>query len=431
MKRWQAAVLAAMTACLLVGCRAAATPGATPTTAATAAPTEAPTPTPVPMNNPLTGGEGDYTGQRPVAVQMQTAESATPFWGVSTADVVVEGVTEGKYATLMAIYPSADVISKAGAVGSGRDMMLQFALPLNAVPVHIDKNQYADNLLNTLAYQDLDGYHIGKAAFAFDLDRKNSGHFEETCWYTTTELIRAGLENYGASTEGETIRLFQFGERPAPAARNAVELSVTFSDKDTEGLVYSPDTGLYLKNNPDGSPMVDADSGDQAAFTNVFVLYASSGVKDDKITRQYDLSGGTGLYLNQGGWQEIRWQKGDATAPLTVTDTAGTTLTVAPGKSYIAIYGGYYSQSLRLVGEDGAEQALPAKPALMDSGIPDDVAASAQEAYDAQQNYVAESEAALSAAASDSAAAEAAGESPPAEATPAPEGEVPAETQAQ
>ena len=46
----------------------------------------------------------------------------------------------------------------------------------------------------------------------------------------------------------------------------------------------------------------------------------------------------TGLYLTDGAWQEIRWQKGDATAPLVLTDLEGNSLKVNPGKSFIAIY---------------------------------------------------------------------------------------------
>ena len=57
------------------------------------------------------------------------------------------------------------------------------------MPVSIDKNVYAANLLNTLAYQDLDGYHVGKTAFAFDQGRQDAGYREENCWYTTGELI--------------------------------------------------------------------------------------------------------------------------------------------------------------------------------------------------------------------------------------------------
>ncbi len=428
--QWKAAALAAAIALLAVGCAGktgqAAAESALPTAAATQAPTQAPTPSPAPSGNPLTGlaGDIDYANQRPVAVQLRTLDGAAPLWGVSRADVLIEGVTEGKTASLMALFARADDISKAGPVGGGRDLMLQFALPLNALAVHIDKNQYAKNLLNVLSYQDIDGYNVGKAGFGFDADRAASGYREENCFYTTAELVKAGAADAATAETGATVPLFRFGERPAPAAQNGTELYVTFSDEDTEALLYSADTGLYQKNNADGSPMMDADAGAQAAFTNVFVLYASSGVKDDGYTRQYDLAGGTGLYLTGGGWQEIRWQKGDAAAPLALSNPDGTGLTVSPGKSFIAVYGGYYGQSLRLLGADGAEQTLPAKPALLASGIPDEVAASAEENYKAQQEAVAASEAALAAeqeaAASSDAAAVAASDAAtePADAAP-------------
>ena len=55
--------------------------------------------------------------------------------------------------------------------------------------------------------------------------------------------------------------------------------------------------------------------------------------RDDGVTRQYDLTGGTGTYLTKGGWETIQCTKGDATAPLQLTDTSGKTLDVNPGKS--------------------------------------------------------------------------------------------------
>ena len=63
----------------------------------------------------------------------------------------------------------------------------------------------------------------------------------------------------------------------------------------------------------------------------MFVLYASSGIKDDGYTRQYDMTGGTGLYLQGGAWEQINWTKEDATGPFTLTDADGAPLTVAPG----------------------------------------------------------------------------------------------------
>lgn len=381
-----AALLAAL---LLGGCAPGGASSSEP--APTAEPTAEPTPEAEPVPNPLTGVvDADYTNRRPVAVTLRTLDGAAPQWGLSNADVLVEGVTEGTTASLMALFSNVDAISKAGPVGPGRDLLLQLALPLNAVPVHIDKNIYASNLLNALTYQDLDGYHIGKAAFAFDQDRQNAGYREENCWYTTGELIKNGLNQYGTSLEGANTPLLLFGERPAVEenARNATALTITFSPSDSEQLTYAADTGLYVKTNADASPTTDADNGQQVAFTNVFVLYASSGIKDDGYTRDYDMTGGTGLYLTGGAWEQIHWTKEDATGPLQLTTADGQPLVVSPGKSFIAIWGGYYGQGLTLTGADGTQQTLPEKPALLESGISDEAAAAAQAEFDAQQKII-------------------------------------------
>ena len=378
-KKYPLCAAALALAVLLAGC-APAEGTAAATAQPTAKPTEAPTPTPEPEMNPLTGEQGDYTNQRPVAVSIRTGDGSTPQWGIAAADVLIEGVTEGKTAGLTAVFASVDSVEKAGPVAPGRDLPLQLVLPLNAVPVHINKSVYASNLLNVLQYQDLDGYHAGTAGFAFDEDRANSGYREENCWYTTKDLINTGLATYNTDTAGANMPLFHFVQRKDPEQQNAKSLYITFSNKDTEELVYSPEVGLYLKNNADGSPMMDAGNNEQAAFTNVFVLYASSGVKDDGVTRQYDLTGGTGIYLTKGGWETIQWTKGDATAPLQLTDASGKTLDVNPGKSFLAIWGGYYGQALRLLDRDGNEQALPEKPALLDSAVPDEAAEAAEQA---------------------------------------------------
>ena len=44
------------------------------------------------------------------------------------------------------------------------------------------------------------------------------------------------------------------------------------SKTDSEQLNYNTGTGLYEKLNADGSPMTDADNGQQVGFTNVLSL---------------------------------------------------------------------------------------------------------------------------------------------------------------
>lgn len=62
--------------------------------------------------NPLTGEQGDYTNQRPVAVSIRTGDGSTPQWGIAAADVLIEGVTEGKTAGLAAVFASVDSVEK-------------------------------------------------------------------------------------------------------------------------------------------------------------------------------------------------------------------------------------------------------------------------------------------------------------------------------
>lgn len=386
--RMAAALLSVL---MLAACSA---PGSSePTQTPAASPTAEPTPTPAPANNtnPLTGEttETDYNNQRPVAVTLRNGEGSTPQWGVSKADLLVEGVSEGYDTTLTAVFATRNDISKVGPVGKVTDLGLQLVLPLSAVPVHIGKTTYASNLLNVLTYQDMDGLNVGTSGMAFDSDRYASGYREENCWYTTADLITAGLANYSMDTTGANMPLFHFEECPAPESQNGVNLYITFSQTAGAELKYDAATGLYLRHNFDGTPTMDVDSGQQASFKNVLVLYASSGVKDDGYTRQYDMNGGTGLYLTDGAWQEIRWTKGDATAPLSLTDTSGATLAVNPGKTYLAVWGGYYGQALQLFASDGTEQTLPAEPALLESGVSDEAAEAAQANQDIENAYLA------------------------------------------
>lgn len=198
MKRIVCAVMAAVMLAALAGCRGIGKPAVSTTETAapaTAQPTEAPAAESTPARgNPLTGLDGDSGGRRPIAVSVRTGEGSQPQWGVASADVLIEGVTEGKAAGLTALFANADSISKVGPVAAGRDLFLQFALPLNAVSVSINKNIYAQNLINALSYQDLDGYHIGTAAFAFDDGRQGSGFRKKTAGIPRVTWFLAGCK---------------------------------------------------------------------------------------------------------------------------------------------------------------------------------------------------------------------------------------------
>ena len=109
MKRTIRTIALALALALLAGCSLPASSQPAPT--AEPAPhgrthPPSPPPTPAVTTNPLTGettGQ-DYTNQRPVAVTLRTADGATPYWGLSAADLVIEGVSEGYDPMMVAVF---------------------------------------------------------------------------------------------------------------------------------------------------------------------------------------------------------------------------------------------------------------------------------------------------------------------------------------
>ena len=227
-KKYPLCAAALVLAVLLAGC-APAEGAAAATAQPTAEPTEAPTPTPEPEANPLTGEQGDYTNQRPVAVSIRTGDGSTPQWGIAAADVLIEGVTEGKTAGLTAVFASVDSVEKAGPVAPGRDLPLQLVLPLNAVPVHINKSVYASNLLNVLQYQDLDGYHAGTAGFA--ADAASSGFALSSSW-----IIRLPMTT--ASAQAPSALAVAASRIPKPTPTGMVTCFLIFSIRDVTSFTF-------------------------------------------------------------------------------------------------------------------------------------------------------------------------------------------------
>ena len=343
MKKLAAILLCAV---LLTGCGAAskapeAVSSAADTAAAaetasavSAAATPVPTATPFPAElDPLTGlARQDTTPWRPAAVTISNAAAATRQWGLADAEIVMEALSVGKSTDLCLWYSSLSAVPMVGPVTQGNDVFWQFALPENAIPVQKGSSLYAENLLNCYGVQPLDAMYLG--VNCFDFEHSIPGVADAYCWYTSGAALQRGLDSYALAAQGATAPLGCFG---TPAAGSAVQsITIAYSDASATVLSWDAASGLWGMSRG-GAPQCDATTGAQAAFSNVLVLYASAGVKDDGYTRDYALSGGTGLYLTGGTWQAIRWSKGATGAPLMLTDTSGNSLKLNTGKTYVGI----------------------------------------------------------------------------------------------
>lgn len=317
--------------------------------------------------NVLTGGERPvdmYEGQRPVAVMVSNDIYSMPQRGIAAADVIYEMVTEGGVTRLMAMYADYRTLPVVGPVRSVRDQQVQLAVPANAILTHIGSSAYARNLLNVLAYQDVDGIYLGKTAFFFDDTTRVPpyGSRNEYCWFTDAGRLWDGMERMDVHTTGEVPALFNFGYGLQPQGAAAEEISVVYSAAAYSGFQYDAAAGLYLKSIFGGAHMDE--NGTQLAFKNVLILTTDITLKVDGQCTEFDFSAGQGVYFMGGVAQEITWIKGGPAQPLQLFDKDGYPLLVESGKSYIGFVDSLQENAVTFIpgGVDAVSSAPESAP---------------------------------------------------------------------
>ncbi len=310
----------------------------------------------VALTDQLTGGELVWPEQRPAAVVISNAAAAQRQWGVADASVVLEALTEGKSTTLCLVYPSVQAVPKVGPIAQGKDVYWQLLAAQNVIPVQKGANVYARNFLQYSGIRPVDALTVGTNAFRCE---EGQGCADEFSWYTDGEALAGVLPALEISAQGESAPLTAFGT-PAGGTEGAASAQVTFAEGNASRFAYDAALGRYRMSRADGTPQADADTGAQAAFENVLVLYSAGSVKDDGYTREYDLSGGTGVYLNGGAWQCLTWDRSASGGALRLYGEDGKPLAVQTGRSYIAVLGGFGVQALAVWDAAGVQQNLAA-----------------------------------------------------------------------
>ena len=89
------------------------------------------------------------------------------------------------------------------------------------------------------------------------------------------------------------------------------------------------------------TPQTDGKTGEQLAFTNVFVLETDISVRDEVGHKELDWDGSEnskGYYVSNGGVQEIHWSKesNNEESYLSFYDQSGKEIKLNRGKTYIA-----------------------------------------------------------------------------------------------
>ena len=169
--------------------------------------TEAPKATNI---NPFTGA-ADLSeaaiGARPIAVMVENSPEARPQWGMSTPDVIIEGMVEGGITRMMWLYADVSKMPKVGPTRSARHDFVEIVAGMNAIYAHWGgsgqgNNTYAYAALSKYDIDNIDGITYSGKYFKRDTSR-TGGSANEHTGYTSGELLTKAISALKIETKAK------------------------------------------------------------------------------------------------------------------------------------------------------------------------------------------------------------------------------------
>ncbi len=295
-------------------------------------------------------------GGRPIAIMVENTPAARPQWGLSTPDIVLEGLAEGGITRMMWIYADAeDIPEKVGPIRSARHDYVEIAKGMNAIFVHwggSDANNYKNKGNFTLAYQTIADLSVNNVdatkaagAYFFRDNTRNTSSEHRGC--TKGEMIINAISKLGYVTK-QTVENWEPFNVSQEGATNiwgdtsvtgdCKEISVTFSSSYVHTFKYNAETKKYT-NYLNNKPMTDGNNNKEMAVENVIVMYTPvTTLNTGKGHQEWNMEvRGEGFYVSGGIGQKINWAKNSKTGALKFYSVNGQELMVTSGQTWIGV----------------------------------------------------------------------------------------------
>ena len=238
----------------------------------------------------LPGQQLLYPEQRTAAVVIENTTGSTTQWGIGSASVVLEALTEsGSSTELCLVYPALEAMPVVGPVTRGQDLYWRLLSGQQVLPIQCGSSAYAKRYLAPR------GGRAGGGAHAF----VSTGYSWNSTplWRTSGKAVASVLDSLSISaavnqsasgSESETAGVLpallpqrDTGHLPDANAADAVKVTVNFQSGGATGFVYDDALAAYGMLHANGTPQLDANTGTQAAFDNLLILYSGSSLRDE------------------------------------------------------------------------------------------------------------------------------------------------------
>ena len=320
---------------------------ATPMPEMTATPTPVPTPTVDPHAGMVRSSvNGTWVtkkveARRPYAVMINNIEYAFLHQkGTSKADIMYEALAEGGITRMMAIYQDPSKVKVIGSVRSARHYYVQLAREWNAIYCHFGHTKYATQKIEELHTNNLSGLSaVGSVVYERDSSISAPHNV-----FTSGEKLKKGVKTLKYSLKQDadkTAKHFYFYDEDTEleSKKKASHITLPFSQYSTCQLKYHKKKKTYFKYEY-GQKHMDLYYKKQLSFKSVIIQLVEESNIDHNGYQTMELSNnsGKGYYITNGKAQKITWQRKEAGNTMVYRDAKGHTLTINPGKIYIAIY---------------------------------------------------------------------------------------------
>lgn len=303
--------------------------------------TEAPEKGNINLLTGLSGLSDEAVDKRPMAIMVNNIKASLPQYGIGSADILYEIVTEGGITRMMAMFGDYTKVPNVCSVRSCRYYFPIFAQGYDAVYFCFGANE-------TLGYPTLkrikidyfDGKTYGTQLFDRDKERRKHYATEHTA-YVKGPNIPAVLKKEKVRTElldEKKTTAFNFNSTvTAPSSKACTKVNIEFSKQYYSTFKYNAEKDVYYKWHS-GKAHKDSSTDKQLKFTNLFILQTDIHNYKGKAIMEVDWKGGDGYYISHGAVTEITWEKKSEKSSIVYYDKAtGEELKVNPGKSYIAV----------------------------------------------------------------------------------------------
>lgn len=285
---------------------------------------------------PYTGLEApsaEAVTKRPLSIKVENSPAARPQFGLNSADVVNETITEGGITRFNCVFHS--VLPKTiGPVRSARLSDLWLVPQYDGLFFFSGAHANVENAVNRADIDNLSQ----DAGVSYPYSRSSRRNAPHNLMLDT----RKAYEEAKKRKKPLTARLesLQFSKRSRAASAPVSQVDVPFSQANDALWKWDPGTGRFLRWT-NGKAHRDGTTGDQISADNVVVMWAKYTEADRDMIGSvtYDVNlGATGRVsvFRDGGRIDGTW-KGTRNAPPRFVDSAGAAIKLAPGRTWFQI----------------------------------------------------------------------------------------------